>query len=213
MNTERRKFERRPAEARKEALILATLDLVAENGVRGATVRRIAEQADVTQGLVRHYFSTKEELVSAAYEYHMNALTDQTAASAKDGSAQSRLASFICATLTPPVVDARSVALWAAFLNTVQHDAGMRAIHERTYVYFRDRLEVLIEAALDEAGHTTRLDKLRYLAIACNAVIDGLWLEGGALPDAFSSGELAHIGLRSIGAIVGIPLEAGADQS
>ncbi|WP_104016909.1 TetR/AcrR family transcriptional regulator [Roseovarius nitratireducens] len=212
MDRERRKFERKPAEARKEALILATLDLVAENGVRGATVRGIAKQADVTQGLVRHYFSTKEELISAAYEYHMNALTDQTAASAKDGKARSRLARFISATLTPPVVDARSVALWAAFLNKVRHDAGMRAIHERTYVYFRDHLEELIKAALDEAGQSSKSEKLRYLAIAGNAVIDGLWLEGGALPDAFSSGELAQIGLRSVGAIIEIPLEAEAEQ-
>ena len=72
MSDDRRKFKRESAEARKEALILATLELVAENGVRGATVRGIAQRADVTQGLIRHYFSSKEELIIAAYEHHMN---------------------------------------------------------------------------------------------------------------------------------------------
>ena len=37
------------------------------------------------------------------------------------------------------------------------------------------------------------------MAIACNAVIDGLWLEGGTLPDAFGPDELVQIGIRSSG--------------
>ncbi len=188
----------------------ATLDLVAEKGVRGATVREISERADVTQGLIRHYFSTKEELISSAYEYHMTMLTDQTASSVLEGSARARLAGFVAASLTPPVVDPRSVALWAGFLNKVQHDGEMRAIHERTYEYFRDHLEGLIDGALAEAGQNCPKARLKQLAIACNAVIDGLWMEGGALPDAFDTGELARIGLYSVGAIIGISLEEKA---
>lgn len=207
MNDERRKFKRESAEARREALILAALDLVAEKGVRGATVRGIAERADVTQGLIRHYFSSKEELISAAYEFHMNKLTDQTAASAREGSARDRLAGFVTASLTPPVVDPRAVALWAGFLNKVQQDPDMREIHRRTYDYFRDHLEELIEAALEDAGQPAPPARLRHLGTAANAVIDGLWLEGGALPDAFEAGELAQIGLEAVGAIVGISLE------
>ena len=49
----------------------------------------------------------------------------------------------------------------------------------------------------------------RRLAIACNAVIDGLWLEGGALPEAFEAGELPEIALQSVGAILGLNLERG----
>ena len=47
---------------------------------------------------------------------------------------------------------------------------------------------------------------LRADAIACNGVIDGLWLEGCALPEAFVKNELAEIGLRSVGAILGVNL-------
>ena len=212
VSDERKKFKRESAEARKEALIAAALDLVAEQGVRGATVRGIAERANVTQGLIRHYFSSKEELISAAYEYHMNALTDQTAASAVDGSPAQRLARFVTASLTPPVVDPRAVALWAGFLNKVQQDPEMREIHKRTYVYFRDHLEALIAAALADAGRPASPARLRHLGTAANAVIDGLWLEGGALPDAFADGELAQIGLEAVGAIVGFSVAQGLEQ-
>jgi hypothetical protein len=37
-------------------------------------------------------------------------------------------------------------------------------------------------------------------------VIDGLWLEGSALPDGFERDELSEIGLQSVGSIIGLNL-------
>lgn len=215
MQDTRRKFTRQSAQERKQALVQATLDLVAEEGVQAATVRAIAERADVTQGLIRHYFTTKEELIRAAYESHMNTLTDQaTAAAERDGqtSARVRLAGFITASLQPPVVDGRALALWAGFMTMLLREPMMRQIHERSYIYFRDRLQAMIAAALKEAGQEVSQDRLHHLAIACNAVVDGLWLEGGALPEAFGAHELPQIGLSAVGAILNLPLMDHADD-
>ena len=208
MSEERRKFTREGAEQRKLALIEATLELVAEKGVGGATVRSIADRADVTQGLIRHYFSSKEELISAAYDHHMMQMNDLTFAptGADAGSARDRLRLLVETSVTPPIVDPRSIALWAGFLNKVQHDAGMKATHEKTYLDFRDRLERLIGEALAEAGIEASPARLTHYATACNALIDGLWMEGGALPEAFEPGELSRIGLESLGAIIGLDL-------
>jgi len=209
MSDERRKFTRESAQQRKRTLIEATLELVAEKGVQGATVRGIADRAQVTQGLIRHYFSSKEELITAAFEYHMTQMTDLTFAPVADvkGSARDQLRVFVQSSLMPPVVDPRSIALWAGFLNKVQHDAQMKETHAKTYVQFRNRLEKLIRAALEEAGRETEPARLYQLATACNALIDGLWMEGGALPEAFAPGELSQIGLTSVGAIIGLSLE------
>ncbi|SEO18111.1 regulatory protein, tetR family [Salinihabitans flavidus] len=172
-----------------------------------ATVRAIAARAEVTQGLIRHYFDSKEALLTAAYEAHMHRMTQATADGAGDGTtARARLAGFVVAGLTPPVVDGASVALWAGFLKTVRENERMRATHEATYRDFRDRLEVLIAAALEEEGRHPGAEQLRRLGIAANAVIDGLWLEGGALPGAFADGELPDLGLMAVGAIVGLNL-------
>ena len=209
------KFRREPASQRKDAMIRATLSLIAEEGIAAATVRAIAEQADVSQGLIRHYFLTKEDLISAAYERHMSEMTQATCApiEAKSGSAGQRLALFVTSSLRPPVVDAQSVALWAAFLSRVRNDQRIRSTHERTYREFRDRLEALIGDALSENNTPAGPRRLRQLAIACNAVIDGLWLEGGALPNAFASEELEQIGLRSVEAITGLDLTNNGEIS
>ncbi len=215
MRQQNPKFKREPASQRKDALIRATLSLIAERGVGAATVRAIAEHAQVSQGLIRHYFATKEDLIIAAYERHMSEMTAATDAPllSAAGSAHLRLAMFVAASLRPPVVDPRSVALWAAFLSRVRLDDGMRGTHERTYFEFRDRLQALISAALSEAGRPAVSLQLQRLAIACNAVIDGLWLEGGALPDAFDADELVQIGLQSVGAILDLELSDFEDKA
>jgi TetR/AcrR family transcriptional regulator, transcriptional repressor of bet genes len=64
----------------------------------------------------------------------------------------------------------------------------------------------LIVSALLEAGRPDDETLARKYAIACNALIDGLWLEGGALPEAFEEGDLPDIGLMSVGAILGLKL-------
>lgn len=204
MAGERKRFKRETADQRQQALIDATLELIAKGGPDAATVRTIAESAGVTQGLIRHYFSTKEELISAAYEQHMTALSATTYA-ALEGSGEThlnRLAAVIIASLTPPVIDPRGLALWAGFMNTMQRYPNLQAVHQRTYFSFRDQLERLIAEAWQEAGKTKTPAEERAAAIACNALIDGLWIEGGALPDSFSAGELPEIGLASLQAIL-----------
>ncbi|RUW96955.1 TetR family transcriptional regulator, partial [Mesorhizobium sp. M8A.F.Ca.ET.059.01.1.1] len=63
----RRKFRREGEGRRRQDLIEATLDSVAEYGLQGATLRTIALRAGVTAGLIRHYFPGKEELLQEAY--------------------------------------------------------------------------------------------------------------------------------------------------
>lgn len=205
MSESRRSFTREDPDSRKEALIRATLSLMAEAGPSAATVRAIADEAGISQGMIRHYFSTKAELVNAAYEVYM---ADQIAATdvAGGGTARGRLARIVRASLTPPVIDPRAISLWAGFIHMVRRDPAMRATHRKSYLRFRDRLEDVIGEALAEADRTVSAPERRNLAIACNAVLDGLWLEGGALPEAFEGRELVTIGLSAVGALVGLDL-------
>lgn len=202
----RRKFTREEPQARRADLIAAALDLLADAGPTETTVRAIAEAAGLSPGMIRHHFTSKEELLNAAYRAHMARQNEDSERGVGTGSARHRLRRFVSASLTPPVVDPRAVSLWAAFLHMVRRDPAMRATHEETYLAYRDRLQSLIAAALAEAGRAAGQADLRRLAIACNAVIDGLWLEGGVLPDAFAAGEVEAIGLASVGGLLGLDL-------
>ena len=201
---ERRKFRREGEERRRDALIAAALDIIAEDGPRAATVRAIAARAGVTAGLIRHYFSNKEELTHAAYQTLMARITEDNFARHDTATADpvARLAAFVAASLRPPVVDGRAMGLWAGFIAEVRQDAAMRRVHEESYLTYRTRLENLIA---DLPGQTDPR-KLRSLAIACNGLIDGLWLEGCLAPELFADGELARLALDGAGRILNITL-------
>jgi AcrR family transcriptional regulator len=63
----RRSFHHESEDVRRQDLVAATLDCIAEYGIQGATVRLIADRAGVTPGLIRHYFVSKDLMFQAAY--------------------------------------------------------------------------------------------------------------------------------------------------
>ncbi|MBI3910696.1 MAG: TetR/AcrR family transcriptional regulator [Armatimonadetes bacterium] len=63
------------AEARREQLLAVALDVFAERGVRGSSIRDIAHAAGITEGLIYHYFPSKSALVQAVI--HRFAFADE----------------------------------------------------------------------------------------------------------------------------------------
>ena len=204
MTTDRRPYKRAAEDVRRDALIAAALELIAEGGPKAATVRAIADKAGVTAGLIRHYFTSKEDLVRESYRRMMDRMTADNTSVLEDTAQDplTRLATFVAASLMPPVVDATRVGLWAGFMHGVQHDPDMRQVHIQTYLGYRDLLQSLIA----DVQTAPEAKSLRAMAIACNGVIDGLWMEASAVPEVFDDGEIPAIGLRAVGAILGVDL-------
>ncbi len=205
---ERRKFRREGEERRRQDLIEATLECVAEEGIEGATVRAIALRAGVTAGLIRHYFPGKEELLQAAYATIVGRMTDQALAAMRGSDAPpgKRLAAFVAANLMPPILDAKVFSLWAGFIGRAHADPLLSRVHREGYVGFRDELEDLVAATLAAVGRETGNAELRRYGIAINAIIDGLWIEGCMAGDLFGERELAAIGVSSVEQLLGLHL-------
>lgn len=200
----RRPYRREPEDVRREALINAALDLIAEGGPAAATVRAIADRAGVTPGLIRHYFASKDELVLESYRQTMERMTADNAAVLRKEPANplGSLADFVVAALTPPVADPARAGLWAGFLYGVQNDPRFKEIHIQNYLAYRDLLKSLIE----QLPRAASAEQCRDDAIACNGVIDGLWLEASSVPEIFVPGQITKIGLTAVGAILGVDL-------
>ncbi len=200
----RRPYQRATQESRREDLINAALKLIGDGGPQAATVRAIADEAGVTAGLIRHYFNTKEELVRTAYQSLMTRLNTQSSdvASVDGGDPIKCLAHFVASSISPPVADPAMVGKWAGFLHLVRSDIDMREVHRENYFVYRDKLQDLITAANPALTGAA----LRRAAIACNGVIDGLWLEGSLISDSFEPEEIVAVGLTAVGTILGIDL-------
>ncbi|TQV82239.1 TetR family transcriptional regulator C-terminal domain-containing protein [Denitrobaculum tricleocarpae] len=204
----RRSFQHAPEGVRRQDLINATLDCIAEDSLQGATVRQIALRAGVTAGLIRYYFPGKDELIHAAYRETMNRMTGQAKALSDDyahrekATPRQHLEFFVKTSLSPPVVDARTLSLWASFVSLIHVDPEMAEIHKESYLAFRNEVERLIAAVFADEGRPVPKAELARSAIAINAIIDGLWLEGCLAGDIFGENDLVAIGIKAVNAVL-----------
>ena len=193
--------------SRRDALIEAVLDCVAEGGPQAATVRAIAARAGATPGLIRHHFASKEALVAAAFTALIARMLDACVERLPppDIPARLRLGAFLRAALRPPAMSGRNLLLWTAFVQMMRADGWMRAAHHDGYLTFRNRLAGRISAALQQEGRPVTAEAVRRHAIACSAVIDGLWLQASVLPEA-DRAEIGEIGCTAVTAILELDL-------
>ena len=63
------------AETRRNQLLDIALTLFAERGVENVSIKDLAAEAEVAQGLIYYYFKSKDELVAAVFQQH-NPLPD-----------------------------------------------------------------------------------------------------------------------------------------
>ncbi len=59
-----------PRRDRREDILQASLHLFAQHGFHGTSMRDIAREADLTEGLIYHYFASKRDLFRAIIEEH-----------------------------------------------------------------------------------------------------------------------------------------------
>lgn len=79
--------------ARREQIIRATREIIANDGLEHVTIARIATEADVSRGVVTYHFDSKEEILHEALRAAMN--DANRAASALDLSDGGEIAELI----------------------------------------------------------------------------------------------------------------------
>lgn len=201
----RRTFHRASEAERREDLIAATLDCIAEFGIQGATVRQIAARAGVTGGLIRHYFESKDQMMQAAYREMMASMTSGSIEAANSaGTAKQRLGRFIDANHSATVTDPRMLSLWAAFIGHIPHDPIFAAIHREHYTAILSALENLLRDFFAENGRPDEIARCRHHTVALTGLLDGLWLEATLANDLFAEGELSTLAFRSVEALLGL---------
>ena len=163
-------------EGRRLQLIETTLDSLAEVGFVGSTLSQIAGRANVSPGLVAHYFGDKDGLLDAAFRTLTARVGEAVTARLKAArSPRDRVMAVIDANLDPKEFDRRTGTAWLAFWGQAPHAPRLRRVQS---VYQRRMLSNLrhalrLMAPPTEAGR---------LAAMIAALIDGVWLRA-ALSD------------------------------
>lgn len=182
----------------QEQILDAVQSVIVRDGVRGASMRQVAQEADVSLGLLSYHFDDKDSLIVAAFERASTTLREACveAAAAVDG-ADEKVVAFLRASFGDEFLDGDylrlRVSLWAVSLT----DPELAKIDAAFYEQYSSALRDLIRSArpgLAESDTAARTADMIALS-------NGLWLDWARYQNAenLERGLVAceHLGLAS----------------
>ena len=155
---------------RREALITATIEALAEDGGLDARVSDIARKAGVSTGLAHHYFGSKEELFVETMRHLLVLLGTASAASLKRcDTPRERIDAILETNFSPRQFDKSTIAAWLIFyVRSIKSDESRRLLS----IYTRRLRSNLIFAVSPVCTPKQAVE----IAEGAAALIDGFWL-------------------------------------
>ncbi|WP_424533180.1 TetR/AcrR family transcriptional regulator [Sphaerisporangium viridialbum] len=124
---------------RREQILLAACQVMAEVGLRSLRVGDVARRAGTSHGTVHYYFDTKRELVLSAFDFNFRrSLARRRPILDAAGDPLSRLRAFVDSYL--PGDDPETVLAWRVWIelwNEALREPDLRELNERVYGEWR----------------------------------------------------------------------------
>lgn len=190
----------------RQRLLDATLHCLAEHGYHRTSVRKIAETAGVTPGLVKHHFGGKDALLVESYRYFKYGWLEVflSAANHAELDPVKRLEAFTRSILFSKAASAEIMSIWANFVELVTTNREASAAQAATYDQFIEEISNCVVGVYAGRGESLTEDSARKLALGINSVIDGIWVECSLDPSRMEPEEALEIALDIIGARIGV---------
>lgn len=158
-------------DTRKQQLIQATLESIAELGLQNTTIVTISRRAGMSSGIISHYFGGKQGLIEAALRYLLEQLGQDFRARIQrsDGSPEQRVASIIEANFTDFQRSDLAAKTWLSFWARSMHEPGLKRLQQINNARLYSNLRYAFALRLPKHAAT---EAARQTA----AMIDGFWL-------------------------------------
>lgn len=138
----------------REALLRATVRVVANKGLRGLTFRAVAAEAGVNNTLIAHHFGTRDKLLAAALEWSGDRALAAADLSEYATDAEAYRAALVSNVLSEPDVEIFQYEMILESSRRPELQASVRALYTRYVAALaagRARLGVPSSEALDRA--------------------------------------------------------------
>ena len=177
------------APLRRAAIVRATIRCLARDGYSGLTMKKVARDAGVSQGILHYYFADKRAILVAALETVTADLDRRVAAAQSRGGkdARARLRALVAACLRLAVEERAFWVVFVEFWGEMMHDQRLREINASLY----ERMRRLIGAVVVQGvrvGTFRSIDGRRAAAVILG-LVDGVSLQLAFDPTAFSVAE------------------------
>ncbi|MFE2432419.1 TetR/AcrR family transcriptional regulator [Streptomyces sp. NPDC059373] len=164
-----------PADQRRQAYIEATVRVIGERGVVGATTRRIADAAQAPLATLHYCFHTKEQLFFAVFEHASDQLLERIVAT-KGDSDLAKTATYLLVTTMDWFVenDAYAHAQFDLYLWALRQEDTHPGLATRAYGLFIDRFVEILRKDLRPDDDAALVEPL---ARVVTSILDGLALQ------------------------------------
>ena len=112
---------------RRAEIVRAARVVLARDGIDGATMRRIASEAQCTTGRITHYFVDKDDVMIAVLRSVHHSSRQRMEAALREPDAQARLERVIEAALPLDAERRDEWSIWMTFLAHAVHSAALQA--------------------------------------------------------------------------------------
>lgn len=164
------------APVRRAEIVEATIRCLARDGYSRLTMKRVAAEARVSQGILHYYFTDKRAILAAAALRVTDDLDRRVAAEARGArGARGRLRALIRACLDVATRDREFWTVFIEFWGESLHDPELAALNARTYTRARRLIGRVIAAGVAEgAFRPVSVDEAAAVTLA---LLDGLSLQ------------------------------------
>ncbi len=158
----------------QEQILEATMQVIVREGLDSASMRAVAEEADVSLGLLSYHFEAKENLIVAAFRHASEQLLDfmleQLDEAGEDPTEKARSAarSF----LDGEFKSSEFMALWIAIWGVSRTNAEVAKVEQELHGRYSEIIARAIRAADPEAPDHI----IRQRTTDLSALQNGLWL-------------------------------------
>jgi AcrR family transcriptional regulator len=166
----------------RDALLMATIDVVGAKGLRGLTFRAVGEAAGVNNSLIAHYFGTRDALIEAAFDRAVHESIDISHLNEFSASREGFIDSLVAMLAAN---SAREIFVYEMVLAARRRPE----IAERVAALYDDYVTTLSTALRTALGEKFSAERARYAF----AALDGLVLQ-----------RLAGVPLETIRATIGV---------
>lgn len=175
--------------SKRTELIQAAIAQLAQEGHRGASLRKVAHRANHTTGAVTYYFANREAMIIATVHHLFDAFDAILDAHAETFDIRTNLERWFDWTCD------ENAAAWAAqfhLLVAARTEPAVAAVYQERYAQYRARLAEFLEQAQDEGAVRDDISP-KILSDQLCAMADGWMMMIPVEPERFEPARTAEL--------------------
>ena len=178
---------------RRAEIVRATVRCLARDGYTRLTMKRVAAEAGVSQGILHYYFADKRAILTAALRAVATGLNRRVALAQARGPRDpwSRLSAVVRACIDVALAERAVWAVFIEFWGEMLHDSRLRAINAEVYRGARTALAALVRDGI--AAGAFRPVRSAEAAAVILALVDGISLQLTFEPETLRAARAAAL--------------------